>query len=154
MSSTLTETRPQDIHLLIADNLPLAIGHTIILHDVSLQEYSITVSCYSTDYVMIIHTMFQVPLIHKECEPTCHSQPVGSAIPVIIRMKSAHTCRYICELTPQRRKQYICYCRKNSFQLFPYHLNFADSQTGQSLIALLKVVVNLSKRRGKDKKKK
>ena len=33
----------------------------------------------------------------------------------------------------------------------PVHLNFADSLAGQSLIALLNVIVHFSERRGKDK---
>ena len=67
-------------------------------------------------------------------------------------MKSAHTCRYICELTPRWSEQYICYCRRSSFQTsHPYTLNFADSQTGQSLIALLNIIVHFSERQGKDK---
>ena len=38
---------------------------------------------------------------------------------------------------------YICYCRRSSFQTsHPYTLNFADSLAGQSLIALLDVVVS------------
>ena len=41
---------------------------------------------------------------------------------------------------------------KQLFKLFPYHLNFADSQAGQSLIALLNVIVHFSERQGKDKK--
>ena len=71
--------------------------------------------------------------MHKECEPTCHSQPVGSAIPVIIRMKSAHTCRYICELTPRGREQYICYCRRSSFQTCPLSLEFCRFSGGSKL---------------------
>ena len=55
-------------------------------------------------------------------------------------MKSVHTCRYICELTPRWSKQYICNCRRSSFQTsHPYTSNFPGSQTGQSLIALLDV---------------
>ena len=58
-------------------------------------------------------------------------------------MKSAHTCRYICEPTPRGSEQYICYCRRSSFQTsHPYTSNFADSLAGQSLIALLDVVVS------------
>ena len=50
-------------------------------------------------------------------------------------------------------EQYKCYCRSSSFQTFrPYTLNFADSQTGQSLIALLNVIVHFSERQGKDRK--
>ena len=42
--------------------------------------------------------------------------------------------------SPERSKQYKCYCRRSSFQTFrPFTLNFADSLTGQSLIALLNV---------------
>ena len=39
-------------------------------------------------------------------------------------MKSAHTCRYICGLTPLRSKRYICYRRRSSYQTFhPYTSN-------------------------------
>ena len=41
-----------------------------------------------------------------------------------------------------------------AFRLFaPYTVNFADSLAGQSLIALLNVIVHFSERRGKDKQK-
>ena len=38
---------------------------------------------------------------------------------------------------------------KQLSDFFPIHLNFPDSQAGQSLIALLNVVVHFSERRGK-----
>ena len=49
-----------------------------------------------------------------------------------------YPCR--CELIPLGEEQYICYCRRSSFQTSrPHTSNFPGSQTGQSLIALLDV---------------
>ena len=58
-----------------------------------------------------------------------------------VRMKiSSHLQVYMWADSIPWREQYICYCRRSSFQTYhPYTLNFPDSQAGQSLIALLNV---------------
>ena len=56
-----------DFRLLIADYLPLAIGHAVIFNDDFVWKHGIAISCYSACSIMVItHNFILGFILHKE----------------------------------------------------------------------------------------